>query len=77
MAIKEDCSQNKEQPSVLTPKDVAALEPLLPPRVTRLWQGLLSKNPRLNIRMGARLDDNVGFLTPAETSIEYCLRIPG
>jgi hypothetical protein len=67
MATIEDCSQNKAQPSVLTPKDVAALEPLLPPRVTRLWQGLLSKNPGLNIRMGARLDGSVGFLIPAET----------
>ena len=67
MAIKEDSSQDKAQPSVLTPKDVAALEPLLPPRITRLWRGLLSKNPRLNIRMGSRLDDSVGPLTPAKT----------
>lgn len=67
VAIKEDSSQDKAQPSVLTPKDVAALEPLLPPRINRLWQGLLSKNFRLNIRMGSRLDDSVGLLTPAKT----------
>ncbi len=61
MVTVEGWVQNKEQPSVLTPKDVAALEPLMPPRVTKLWQGLLSNTSRLVIRMGSRLDDSVGL----------------
>ncbi|CAL5219087.1 g853 [Coccomyxa viridis] len=43
--------------SVLRPKHVAALEPLLPPRVTRLWQRLLSGAPGMEVRMGARMSD--------------------
>ena len=44
---------------MLRPKHVAALEPLLPPRVTRLWQRLLSGAPGMEVRMGARMSDQV------------------
>ena len=43
--------------SVLSPKYVAAMEPLLPPRVTGIWQQLLSRTPRKELRMGARMSD--------------------
>lgn len=42
---------------MLRPKQVAALEPLLPPRVTRLWQQLLFRVPRMEVLMGARMSD--------------------
>ena len=51
--------QEGKDASVLTPKDVAALEPLLPPRVTDLWQTMLSAVPRKDLRMGARISDLV------------------
>ncbi len=51
--------QEGKDASVLNPKDVAALEPLLPPRVTGVWQKMLSAVPRKDLRMGVRISDLV------------------
>ena len=40
---------------VCSPKEVAALEPLLPPRVTNIWCRLFSWEPMPTLTMGARL----------------------
>ena len=40
---------------VCSPKEVAALEPLLPPTVTNIWWRLFSREPMPNLTMGARL----------------------
>ena len=46
-----------QESSVLGSKHVAALEPLLPPRCTTLWERLLLKPPKMDLRMGARMSD--------------------
>ncbi len=48
-----------QERSVLRPKHVAGLEPLLPPRVTDLWQRMLLRAPRMKVQMGARISDRV------------------